>query len=47
MTFEKKDQADNVIAKLFKNLLIADAQVIENQFDRMYMKYKKEVENDD
>ena len=36
-----------MLAKLFKHLLIADAQVLKNPFERMYMKYRKEVLSDD
>ena len=47
MTFQEKGQADHMLATLFKDLLIADAEVLNNPYDRMYMKYRKEVLRDD
>lgn len=42
-----KDQAESLVSKLFKNLLVADSQIQENNFERLYMNYKKETEEND
>lgn len=42
-----KDQAESLVSKMFKNLLVADSQIQENNFERLYMNYKKETEEND
>lgn len=46
-TMKGKDQAESLVSKMFKNLLIADSQIQENNFERLYMNYKKETEEND
>jgi len=46
-TMKGKDQAESLVSKLFKNLLVADSQIQENNFERLYMNYKKETEEND
>jgi len=40
-TVETKDQADILVEKLFKELLIADAQIYDNNSKRIFLKFKK------
>jgi|TARA_B110000305_G_C19267304_1_gene552595 hypothetical protein len=46
-TMKGKDQAESLVSKMFKNLLVADSQIQENNFERLYMNYKKETEEND
>jgi hypothetical protein len=39
-TVETRDQAESLVSKLFKELLIADAQIYDNNSKRIYMKFK-------
>lgn len=39
-TVETKDQAETLVGKLFKELLIADAQIYDNNSKRIFMKFK-------
>jgi uncharacterized protein involved in tolerance to divalent cations len=43
---ERKDDAEKLIDKLFSEHLIADAEVIDNSYERIYMRYRKEVLDD-
>ena len=45
-TAERKDDAEKLIEKLFLEHLIADAEVIDNNYERIFMKYRKEVLED-
>lgn len=45
-TVQKRDDAEELATKLFKENLIADAQFQDNNYERMYMLYKKEQEDD-
>lgn len=45
-TMEKREDAENLSHKLFKENLIADVQIMDNNYNRLYMKYKKENEED-
>lgn len=40
-TVDAKDAAELLVSKMFKNLLIADSQITNNNFQRMYMNFKK------
>lgn len=46
-TMKGKDQAESLVSKMFKNLLVADSQIQENNFERLFMNYKKETEEND
>lgn len=46
MTVESKDKAESLISKLLSNFLIADSQIINNNYERSFMKYKKMVQLD-
>lgn len=39
---DSKNSAEKILKKLFKNQLIADAQIIDNN-ERVYMKYRKQI----
>lgn len=43
---EKREDAENLASKLFKQNLIADSQIIDNNYERFYMKYKKELSDE-
>jgi uncharacterized protein involved in tolerance to divalent cations len=43
---EKREDAENLASKLFKQNLIADSQIIDNHYERFYMKYKKELSDE-
>jgi uncharacterized protein involved in tolerance to divalent cations len=45
-TAERKDDAEKLIDKLFLEHLIADAEVIDNSYERIRMKYRKEILED-
>lgn len=45
-TVETKDQAELLVAKLFRELLIADAQIYDNNSKRIFMKFKSQSESD-
>jgi len=45
-TIESKDKAENLASKLLSNYLIADSQIINNNYERSFMKYKKMVQMD-
>ena len=45
MTMENKQYAEDLISKLFKELLIADSQIFENN-ERLVMKYRKQLDLD-
>lgn len=40
VTMESKGAAERMMKKLFKNQLVADAQIIDNN-ERVFMKYRK------
>ena len=40
VTMDSKSAAEKILSKLFKNQLIADAQIVDNN-ERVYMKYRK------
>jgi len=42
MTIENKDYAEELLHKLFKEHLVADAELNSNRVERLYMKFKKE-----
>jgi len=46
-TLEKKEAAELLVSKMFKQLLIADSQIQSNNFERMFMNYKKETTEND
>ena len=45
-TAERKDDAEKLIDKLFLEHLIADAEVIDNSYERIFMKFRKQVLED-
>ena len=45
VTMESKSAAERILKKLFKNQLIADAQIVDNN-ERIYMKYRKQINED-
>lgn len=45
VTLESRTVAERILKKLFKNQLIADAQIVDNN-ERMYMKYRKQINED-
>lgn len=45
-TVETKDQAEQLVGKLFRELVIADAQIYDSNSKRIYMKFKSQTEND-
>lgn len=45
VTMESKGAAEKMMKKLFKNQLIADAQIIDNN-ERVFMKYRKQINED-
>jgi hypothetical protein len=42
-TVESKDKAERLTSELLSNYLIADSQIINNNYERSFMKYKKMV----
>ena len=44
---ETKGKAESLLEDLFKNQLVADAQIINSNYERMYMKYNKQQLNTD
>lgn len=42
-TVESKDKAEKLTSELLSNFLIADSQIINNNYERSFMKYKKMV----
>lgn len=42
-TIESKDKAERLTSELLSNSLIADSQIINNNYERSFMKYKKMV----
>jgi len=46
MTVESKDKAEKLASDLLSNYLIADSQIINNNYERSFMKYKKMVQLD-
>jgi hypothetical protein len=42
MTIENKDYAEELLHKLFKEHLVADAEINANRVERLFMNYKKE-----
>lgn len=46
LTIENKDYAEELLHKLFKEHLVADATINANRVERLYMKYKKERSQD-
>lgn len=45
-TMESKDKAERLTSELLSNYLIADSQIINNNYERSFMKYKKMVQMD-
>lgn len=45
-TVESRDYAEELIHKLFKEHLAADASVVENKYERFFLKYRKEISQD-
>lgn len=45
VTMESKTAAERILKKLFKNQLIADAQIVDNN-ERVFMKYRKQINED-
>lgn len=45
VTMDSKSAAEKIIKKLFKNQLIADAQIVDNN-ERVFMKYRKQINQD-
>jgi len=43
---ENKEKAEKLIGDLLSNYLIADSQIINNNYERSFMKYKKMVQLD-
>jgi hypothetical protein len=43
LTIENKDYAEELVHKLFKDHLIADAEINENKQERLFLKYRKET----
>jgi uncharacterized protein involved in tolerance to divalent cations len=45
-TVENKEKAEALTSKLLSQYLIADSQIINNNYERSFMKYKKMVQMD-
>ena len=45
-TVESRDWAEELVHKLFKEHLAADASVMENKLERFFSKYRKEISED-
>jgi len=45
-TVESRDYAEELIHKLFKEHLAADASVMDNKLERFFSKYRKEISED-
>lgn len=43
---ESKEKAETLLEDLFKNQLVADAQIINSNYERMFMKYNKQQLSD-
>ena len=46
VTLENKDYAEKLLSKLFRANLVADGEIIDQGIERMFMKYKKEIQDD-
>jgi hypothetical protein len=46
LTIENKDYAEELVHKLFKEHLVADATINSNRVERLFMNYKKEKSQD-
>lgn len=45
-TVESREAAENLASKLFKSELIGDAQILDGNYERMFMNYKKQSSED-